>query len=75
MEVVLVEGGEWVGGMVTGVDGDTVKVTSQELSVTLSSIFFFRSLSGSLSATGGSSLLVETFRGIVMRWCYLEITH
>ena len=68
------EGGEWVGGMVTGVDGDTVKVTSQELSVTLSS-FFFRSLSGSLSATGGSSLLVETFRGSVMRWCYLEITH
>ena len=63
-----------MGGMVTGVDGDTVKVTSQELSVTLSS-FFFRSLSGSLSATGGSSLLVETFRGIVMRWCYLEITH
>ena len=40
MEVVLVEGGDWVGGMVTGVDGDTVKVTSQELSVTLSSIFF-----------------------------------
>ena len=37
--------------------------------------FFFRSLSGSLSATGGSSLLVETFRGSVMRWCYLEITH
>ena len=71
---MLVEGGDWVGGMVTGVDGDTVKVTSQELSVTLSS-FFFRSLSGSLSATGGSSLLVETFRGSVMRWCYLEITH
>ena len=37
---MLVEGGDWVGGMVTGVDGDTVKVTSQELSVTLSSIFF-----------------------------------
>jgi hypothetical protein len=29
MEIVLVEGGEWVGGIVTAVEGDTVKVTNK----------------------------------------------
>ena len=40
MEIVLVEGGVWVGGIVTSVDDDKVQVAAVKLSLTKHKIIY-----------------------------------